>query len=186
VINGIPIANTYVPQGHSIQSEKYVFQLEWFKRIRESFETDLDPREPALWVGDWNATPEPIEVYHPGRRVSAIHSSSILSMGSDLDGSTRLHGFSFIVRSGETVPLGRSFLGGRFANRGLLGRESFLLCLPPLRCSGWLSCFGRLLRGRSSSIRLRDSLATFRTELPLRRSGFPAGVSECCRRADFV
>ena len=87
--------------------------------------------------------------------------------------------------SGGTAPLCRSFLCGRFANRCLLGRE-VLLCLPLLRCSGGLSCFSRLLCGCTSSIRLRDSLATYRTELPLPRSGFPAGVSECCRRADFV
>jgi exodeoxyribonuclease III len=72
VINGIPIVNTYVPQGHSIKSEKYVFKLEWFKRIREYFETYLDPQKPALWVGDLNVAPEPIDVYHPDRRVNDV------------------------------------------------------------------------------------------------------------------
>ena len=31
VVKGIPIINTYVPQGYSIRSEKYAFKLEWFK-----------------------------------------------------------------------------------------------------------------------------------------------------------
>src|SRR5205085_1702651 len=30
VIQGIPIVNTYVPQGYLITSEKYVYKLDWF------------------------------------------------------------------------------------------------------------------------------------------------------------
>src|SRR5262245_61557150 len=30
VIDGIPIVNTYVPQGYMITSEKYAFKLAWF------------------------------------------------------------------------------------------------------------------------------------------------------------
>ena len=33
VIEGIPIINSYVPQGYSIRSEKYAFKLAWFGRI---------------------------------------------------------------------------------------------------------------------------------------------------------
>jgi exodeoxyribonuclease-3 len=69
VVNGIPIINSYVPQGYKITSEKYAFKLEWFKRIRGYFDTHLDPQRPAVWVGDLNVAPEPIDVYHPDRRV---------------------------------------------------------------------------------------------------------------------
>jgi len=72
VIGGIPVVNTYVPQGHSIKSEKYVFKLEWFRRIRPYFDEQLDPAKPALWVGDMNVAPEPIDVYHPDRRVNDV------------------------------------------------------------------------------------------------------------------
>src|SRR5436305_12176757 len=34
VVSGIPILNTYVPQGHSIRSEKYALKLAWFQRLR--------------------------------------------------------------------------------------------------------------------------------------------------------
>ena len=44
VIEGIPIINTYVPQGHSIRSEKYAFKLKWFAQVRRYFETHLDPQ----------------------------------------------------------------------------------------------------------------------------------------------
>lgn len=72
VVDGIPIINTYVPQGNSIQSEKYAFKLAWFERVRLYFETHLDPHAPAIWLGDLNVAPEPIDVYHPDRRVNDV------------------------------------------------------------------------------------------------------------------
>jgi exodeoxyribonuclease-3 len=72
VIGGIPIINTYVPQGYSIESQKFTFKLAWFRRLRRYFEMALDPSAPAIWVGDLNVAPEPIDVYHPERRVDDV------------------------------------------------------------------------------------------------------------------
>lgn len=72
VVNGIPVLNTYVPQGYKVNSEKYVFKLQWFERMREYLEQRLDPAKPAVWVGDMNVAPEPIDVYHPDRRVNDV------------------------------------------------------------------------------------------------------------------
>ncbi|HLK22661.1 MAG TPA: exodeoxyribonuclease III [Bryobacteraceae bacterium] len=68
VVAGIPIVNTYVPQGYSISSEKYAHKLAWFKRLRAYFEGALDAGKPAIWLGDLNVAPEPIDVYHPDKR----------------------------------------------------------------------------------------------------------------------
>lgn len=68
VIRGIPIINSYVPQGHKITSEKYAYKLEWYRRLREYLDACLDPSLPALWVGDLNVAPEAIDVYHPEKR----------------------------------------------------------------------------------------------------------------------
>jgi exodeoxyribonuclease-3 len=72
VLDGIPIVNTYVPQGYKIGTDKYAFKLEWFRKLRTYFEQHLDPEKPALWVGDLNVAPEPIDVYHPDRRVKDV------------------------------------------------------------------------------------------------------------------
>ncbi len=72
VVRGVPVINTYVPQGQSILSDKYVAKLLWFKHLRRYFETRLDPAQPALWVGDINVAPESIDVYHPDRRVNDV------------------------------------------------------------------------------------------------------------------
>jgi exodeoxyribonuclease-3 len=70
VVGGIPIINTYVPQGYSISSEKYALKLAWFRRLSVYFESALNPAMPAIWVGDLNVAPEPIDVYHPDKRVN--------------------------------------------------------------------------------------------------------------------
>ena len=72
VVNGITIINTYVPQGYKIGTEKYLFKLEWFVRLRKFFEQHLDATKPAVWLGDLNVAPEPIDVYHPDRRVNDV------------------------------------------------------------------------------------------------------------------
>ena len=72
VVNGITVVNTYVPQGYSIRSEKYAFKLRWFKELRHYFDKYLDPTQPAIWLGDLNVAPEPIDVYHPDRRVNDV------------------------------------------------------------------------------------------------------------------
>jgi exodeoxyribonuclease-3 len=72
VVNGVAIVNSYVPQGYKINSDKYVFKLEWLARIRRYFNETLDPARPAIWTGDMNVAPEPIDVYHPDRRVNDV------------------------------------------------------------------------------------------------------------------
>ena len=72
LIHGITIVNTYVPQGYKIGTEKYLFKLEWFVRLRKYFEKRLDAAKPAVWLGDLNVAPEAIDVYHPDRRVNDV------------------------------------------------------------------------------------------------------------------
>ncbi len=72
VIQGVAIINTYVPQGYKVDSEKYTFKLAWFRRIQTYFEKHFDPGKPVVWTGDLNVAPEPIDVYHPDRRVNDV------------------------------------------------------------------------------------------------------------------
>jgi exodeoxyribonuclease-3 len=67
VIRGIPVVNTYVPQGRSPDSEHFQYKLEWLARLRAFFERHYSPQEPLLWVGDFNVAPEPIDVHDPKR-----------------------------------------------------------------------------------------------------------------------
>ncbi|HWQ55422.1 MAG TPA: exodeoxyribonuclease III [Bryobacteraceae bacterium] len=72
VLDGLAIVNTYVPQGYKVGSDKYQFKLEWFRRIRAYFDERLDPAGHVIWAGDMNVAPEPIDVYHPDRRLNDV------------------------------------------------------------------------------------------------------------------
>jgi len=67
VIGGIPVVNTYVPQGRSPDSEHFRYKLQWLTRLRALFERHYSPQEPLLWLGDFNVAPEPIDVHNPKR-----------------------------------------------------------------------------------------------------------------------
>ena len=71
-VGGVTIINSYVPQGYSITSEKYAHKLDWFRRFRDYLEASLHPSAPVIWTGDLNVAPEPIDVYHPDRRVNDV------------------------------------------------------------------------------------------------------------------
>ncbi len=64
-VNGLTIVNTYVPQGSAINSPKYAYKLDWFKRLRVYFQNLGVPDKPVVWLGDMNVAPTPIDVHHP-------------------------------------------------------------------------------------------------------------------------
>ena len=64
-INGITIVNTYIPQGHSPESEKFIYKLDWFKRLGEYFDNRFSPDEPVVWVGDFNIARQNRDVHDP-------------------------------------------------------------------------------------------------------------------------
>ncbi|UCE19018.1 MAG: exodeoxyribonuclease III [Gemmatimonadota bacterium] len=67
VVAGVPVVNTYTPQGRSPDSPHFQYKLEWLARLRALFENHYSPRKPLLWMGDFNVAPEPIDVHDPKR-----------------------------------------------------------------------------------------------------------------------
>jgi len=65
VIGGIPIVNTYVPQGQEVESPVFQYKLEWLERLLDFFKKNYKPDEPLIWCGDFNVAPEEIDVYDP-------------------------------------------------------------------------------------------------------------------------
>lgn len=70
VVGGVAVVNTYVPQGYKVDSDKYAYKLVWFRRLKRYFEDNFAPSDRVVWLGDVNVAPEPIDVYHPDRRVN--------------------------------------------------------------------------------------------------------------------
>jgi exodeoxyribonuclease-3 len=71
-INGVTIVNTYVPQGHLPDTDKFRYKLEWFARLKAYFETHFSPRDPVVWLGDLNVAPEAIDVHDPKRLLGHV------------------------------------------------------------------------------------------------------------------
>ena len=72
VISGIPIINTYVPNGFKLGAPQYDYKLKWYGRLRNYFEKHLSPDEPAVWCGDMNVAPEPIDVHSPEKHLRHV------------------------------------------------------------------------------------------------------------------
>jgi exodeoxyribonuclease III len=72
IVHGIPIVNTYVPNGFKLGSPQYHYKLEWFARLRQYFSQHLSADRPALWCGDMNVAPEPIDVHSPEKHLRHV------------------------------------------------------------------------------------------------------------------
>src|SRR5438093_12965785 len=65
IVKGIPIVNTYVPQGFRIDSPKYAYKRKWFKRLRAYFGKHRAPSKAASWCGDGKVAPEALDGQRP-------------------------------------------------------------------------------------------------------------------------
>jgi len=59
------VVNTYIPQGYLIESPKFAYKLDWFKRLKAYFKKNFLPSDPLFWCGDMNVAPRDIDVHHP-------------------------------------------------------------------------------------------------------------------------
>jgi exodeoxyribonuclease-3 len=69
---GINLVNTYIPQGQSIDSEKYQYKLQWFERLKQYFDNHFKITDPLIWTGDINVAPEPIDVHNPSTKKNHV------------------------------------------------------------------------------------------------------------------
>jgi exodeoxyribonuclease III len=65
VVRGIPVVNTYVPQGGLADTPEFEYKLGWLDRLAGFFARRFSPQEPLLWCGDFNVAPQPMDVYAP-------------------------------------------------------------------------------------------------------------------------
>lgn len=64
-IDGVRVLNLYVPNGESVDSDKYRYKLEWLDKITAHVESDLRTHPRLIVLGDFNVAPEPIDVHDP-------------------------------------------------------------------------------------------------------------------------
>ena len=71
-VRGIPVVNTYVPQGFDPKSDIFLYKLKWIRAMREYFDSRFKPEDKLVWLGDFNVAPEPIDVYDPKKLYGRI------------------------------------------------------------------------------------------------------------------
>ncbi|MGO8746184.1 MAG: exodeoxyribonuclease III [Thermoguttaceae bacterium] len=64
-VNGIWMISAYVPNGESVESEKYRYKLQWFQHVREFLEVRFKPTDPVILCGDFNVARDEKDVARP-------------------------------------------------------------------------------------------------------------------------
>lgn len=64
-VAGIRLVNLYVPNGSDLESDKYVYKLDWLKKVTQFLEQQLALYPKMAVVGDFNIAPEDRDVHSP-------------------------------------------------------------------------------------------------------------------------
>jgi exodeoxyribonuclease III len=71
-VGPVHVVNTYVPQGREIDHPMYAYKLEWFRRLRASFDRHYAPRQKVVWVGDLNVAPEAMDIHNAAEQENHV------------------------------------------------------------------------------------------------------------------
>ena len=61
----VTVVNTYAPQGFEVGTDKFEYKLKWFDLLRRYLKTEIQKKPNLIWLGDFNAAREDIDVYDP-------------------------------------------------------------------------------------------------------------------------
>jgi exodeoxyribonuclease-3 len=64
-IDGIRIYNLYVPNGQTVESEKYEYKLGWLSALRTQIAAELADHADCILLGDFNIAPDDRDVHDP-------------------------------------------------------------------------------------------------------------------------
>ena len=70
-IGGVRVVNLYVPNGNTVESDKYVYKLAWLARLR-TYLAARNKAHPWVVVGDMNVAPDDRDVYDPAAWAGAV------------------------------------------------------------------------------------------------------------------
>lgn len=64
-IGGIRLINLYVPNGSAVDSDKYLYKLNWLEKVTAFIQEQLTRYEQVAVVGDFNIAPDDRDVHDP-------------------------------------------------------------------------------------------------------------------------
>ena len=65
MVDGVRIVGVYVPNGQSVESEKFPYKLAWLTALRDWLKTEIAAHPQLALLGDYNIAPEDRDVYDP-------------------------------------------------------------------------------------------------------------------------
>jgi len=77
LINGIRIINVYVPNGSSINSEKFTYKISWLSMLKDYLEKQSKRGEPTCLLGDFNIALNDNDMHAPDKLKGSIMASEI-------------------------------------------------------------------------------------------------------------
>lgn len=66
-INNVRVIDLYVPNGESVDSEKYQYKLNWLSKLDVFLKSELEKHEKVVVLGDFNIAPGNIDVHDPAQ-----------------------------------------------------------------------------------------------------------------------
>jgi len=64
-VGTLRVINLYVPNGESVDSDKYRYKLDWLAKLARWLEAELASHPRLVVLGDFNIAPEPRDVHDP-------------------------------------------------------------------------------------------------------------------------
>jgi exodeoxyribonuclease-3 len=71
-IAGIRVINLYIPNGSTVESDKYQYKLDWLDKVTNFIANELKSHQKIVVVGDYNIAPEDIDVREPEKWVGQV------------------------------------------------------------------------------------------------------------------
>ncbi|MDC3072559.1 exodeoxyribonuclease III [Prochlorococcus sp. AH-716-O10] len=76
-INGLKIINVYVPNGSSIDSDKFDYKIKWLNHLSAFLDEQVRDDDLVCLVGDFNIAPSEIDIHNPQKYEGGIMASKI-------------------------------------------------------------------------------------------------------------
>ena len=74
-INGLKIINVYVPNGSSINSDKFNYKIKWLNRLSSFLDEQVKKDDLVCFLGDFNIAPLDIDIHSPQKYEGGIMAS---------------------------------------------------------------------------------------------------------------
>jgi exodeoxyribonuclease III len=73
--NGVRVINVYVPNGQTVESDKYQYKLGWLRAMRDYVAAEKARHDRLVVLGDFNIAPEDRDVHDPAAWEGSVHVS---------------------------------------------------------------------------------------------------------------